>query len=350
LEKHAELPAAELKQIWRQKADAHKAVIAHLRAGNLERAFTRLDKLGMLLAPENRHEVLAGDYVAAVKRHQSALVISPTHAEGERLIAQIRSKLKSPGKLGSDEREFVQLKNLQWTEAQRSDAQNYRAGLVVQFHQNVSGFQRGERVTVTGREPGRVQVGRNNGESAFLPLDAAARFHVYESRTIALAAGEMIRITQNGFASDSQRLNNGDLKQVKGFTKNGGIKLTNGWVIPKDYGHVAHGYCVTSYNSQSKGVDVSAHRNGPGYAHGHGPTPPGLSVRIYDHCRRLRLPMPKPPKIFRLALTRIDPRSGSFPAWKRRNSFLLGGSIFMSESGSISVSANVVSGVMRPAK
>jgi ATP-dependent exoDNAse (exonuclease V) alpha subunit len=33
LEKHASLQAAELKEIWRQKADAHKAVVADLRAG-----------------------------------------------------------------------------------------------------------------------------------------------------------------------------------------------------------------------------------------------------------------------------------------------------------------------------
>jgi hypothetical protein len=31
LEKHASLPAAELKEIWRQKADSHKAVVADLR-------------------------------------------------------------------------------------------------------------------------------------------------------------------------------------------------------------------------------------------------------------------------------------------------------------------------------
>ena len=43
LEKHASLPAAELKEIWRQKMDAHKAVVADLRAGNLENAFKRLD-------------------------------------------------------------------------------------------------------------------------------------------------------------------------------------------------------------------------------------------------------------------------------------------------------------------
>ena len=83
----------------------------------------------------------------------------------------------------------------------------------------------------------------------------AARFQVYESRKIALAAGDMVRITQNGFTMDKQRLNNGDLKQVAGFTKDGDIKLANGWVIPKDYGNLTHGYCLTSYSSQSKGVD-----------------------------------------------------------------------------------------------
>jgi hypothetical protein len=37
--------------------------------------------------------------------------------------------------------------------------------------------------------------------------------------------------------------------------KSCGIKLSNGWVVPKDYGNLAHGYCVTSYSSQSKSVD-----------------------------------------------------------------------------------------------
>ena len=92
-------------------------------------------------------------------------------------------------------------------------------------------------------------------QTTLLPLDQAARFHVYESRQIVLAAGDMIRITQNGFTKDKRRLNNGDLKQVKGFTKDGDIKLTNGWVVSKDYGNLAHGYCLTSYSSQSKGVD-----------------------------------------------------------------------------------------------
>jgi conjugative relaxase-like TrwC/TraI family protein len=257
LEQHANLQAAELTQIRRQKADAHKAVVADLRAGNLENAFKRLDRLGMLreMDADQRHEALATDYTAAVSEGKSALVISPTHAEGERVTREIRAKLKAARKLAADEYEFIQLKNLQWTEAQRGDARNYQAGQVVQFHQNLAGFRRGERVTVKSHDASGVMVGRQNGGTASLPLDMAAHFQVYESRQIVLAAGDWIRITQNGFAKEKQRLNNGDLKQVKGFTKDGDIKLENGWVVSKDYGNLTHGYCLTSYSSQSKGVD-----------------------------------------------------------------------------------------------
>ena len=83
-----------------------------------------------------------------------------------------------------------------------------------------------------------VIVERQNGETALLPLNQAARFQAYESCKIALAVGDWIRITQNGFTKDKRRLNNGDLKQVKGFTKEGDIKLANGWVISKDYGNL----------------------------------------------------------------------------------------------------------------
>lgn len=257
LEKHADLQAAELKEIRRQNADSHKAIVADLRAGDLERAFTRLNKLGMLreFGPEDRHEALAADYVAAVEKGKSALVISPTHIEGERVITRIRERMKAAGKLRGEEREFIQLKNLQWTEAQRGDALNYQPDMVVQFHQNLTGFRRGERVKVKRRDGRTVEVERENGKAELLPLDKAARFQVYEARTITLAAGDKVRITQNGFTRDKQRLNNGELREIKGFTPGGDIKLANGWVLSKDYGNLTHGYCVTSYSSQSKGVD-----------------------------------------------------------------------------------------------
>jgi ATP-dependent exoDNAse (exonuclease V) alpha subunit len=172
-----------------------------------------------------------------------------------RMTQAIRAKLKAVRKLAADEYEFIQLINLQWTQAQRTDGRNYQSGQIIQFHQNVAVFRRGERATVTAWDDHGVAVVRQDGKTASLPMDVAARFQVYESRQIALAAGDWIRITQNGFTKDEHRLNNGDLKQVKGFTKDGDIKLDNGWVVSKDYGNLTHGYCLTSYGAQSKGVD-----------------------------------------------------------------------------------------------
>ncbi|HEY3913044.1 MAG TPA: MobF family relaxase [Verrucomicrobiae bacterium] len=258
LENHANLKAAVLQEIRRQKADEHKAVVAALRAGNLKEAMTRMEKLGMLreVSSENRHEKLAADYVAAVAKGKSALVISPTHAEGERVTAEIRARLKIAKKIGTVENDFLRLKNLQWTEAERSDGRRYVPGLVIQFHQNAPGFGRGERVTVTTRAlSGEIWAAKSNGQIVSLPLGHSARFQIYESQKIALAAGDWIRITQNGYTNEGHRLNNGELKRIRDFTQAGDIRLDNGWIMAKEYGNIAHGYCLTSYSSQSKGVD-----------------------------------------------------------------------------------------------
>ena len=53
------------------------------------------------------------------------------------------------------------------------------------------------------------------------------------------------------------RLDNGSVYEVDGFTKTGDIKLTNGFIVPKNYGGLTHGYVVTSHASQGKTVDVS---------------------------------------------------------------------------------------------
>ena len=51
------------------------------------------------------------------------------------------------------------------------------------------------------------------------------------------------------------RINNGDVFTVEGFTKDGDIRLENGKLLPKAYGHLNLGYVDTSYSSQGKTVD-----------------------------------------------------------------------------------------------
>ena len=100
---------------------------------------------------EERYRQLAADYVEAVADNKTALVVSPTHAEGDRITAEIRRHLHEAGKLGSDERTFRTFENANLTEAERGDAVNYQPGDVLIFHQNAKGFTRGERVDGRGQ-------------------------------------------------------------------------------------------------------------------------------------------------------------------------------------------------------
>ncbi len=156
-----------------------------------------------------------------------------------------------------EERKPTRLINQQWTEAQRSNPQSYRSGLVVQFHQNAPGFTRGQRFTVSSVSlDGCVHATDEHGRQHALPLGQSSQYQVYETQTLPLVPGDKIRITQNGFTVNGKhRLNNGAVYQLKRFTKTGDLKLTNGWVIGKDYGNLAHGYCQTSHVAQSKTVD-----------------------------------------------------------------------------------------------
>jgi len=259
LEKHAGLQAAELKNIRRQLHPTYRAAIADLRQGDIESGFAKLNTLGAIkeTSADSRHQQLAADYVQSVKDKKTVLVVSPTHAEGERVTNEIRQELKTLEKLGGDERELTQLKNLRWTQAQRADASQYRPGLVIQFHQNVPGFRRGEKVSVMGKEENQLRVQRADGTEDPLRLGGncrASAFSVYSTGVLPVATGEQIRITQNGYSRDGHRLNNGELRRVKGFDKAGDVVLDNGWVVAKDYGNLAHGYCATSHSSQGKSV------------------------------------------------------------------------------------------------
>ena len=89
LEETAGLRVAEVTEILRQQGDYKKAAEA-LSEGRTEEAFEELDKLGWIkqVPDADRYKQLAAAYLAAVAekkkdgKPKSALVVSPTHAEG----------------------------------------------------------------------------------------------------------------------------------------------------------------------------------------------------------------------------------------------------------------------------
>jgi ATP-dependent exoDNAse (exonuclease V) alpha subunit len=73
---------------------------------------------------------------------------------------------------------------------------------------------------------------------------------------LALAVGDRVRVTAGGKTKDGKhRLSNGSLLTVQGFNKQGDIIVDHGWVIDRDFGHLAHGYVVTSHASQGDTVE-----------------------------------------------------------------------------------------------
>ncbi len=257
MQKFAGLKVVEVTQIRRQEREDYRKAVAALSKGDLRSAFRQLDELGAIVEVEDsaeRYKVLAQDFLDLSRKGQPPLVVSPTHAEGARVTAAIREAKREAGLLGP-EKPFVQFHNLQWEEADRRRAENYREGLVVQFHQNVHGILRGELFRVTGRdENGAVRAVSDAGHKTVLPLKDAARFQVFEEREIQLARGDRIRITRNGKSDDGRRLNNGNVFTIQKFKADGKIVLDSGAVLDATHGHLTYGYCQTSHSAQSKSV------------------------------------------------------------------------------------------------
>lgn len=241
LQEYAGLPVGRLSEIWRQKHQGYKRIVADIAHGDRSGAFDGLAYLGWVQKVED-NAPLVDDYVAALDAKKTVLVVAPTHAEGDEVTADIRARLKRDSKLGKDDHEVRQLVAANWTEAERGDLERYDGSEVLVFHRNSGTFKAGQVVRVAEFQPGDH-------------WKSAAHFSVYHEAKLSVAASDTIRITANGKTADGHKLNNGSLYRVKGFAKNGSLVLDNGWTVAKDFGHLSHGYVSTSHAAQGKTVD-----------------------------------------------------------------------------------------------
>ncbi len=111
LETEAGLIPAEIRDIQRQNG-AYKQAVQSLSEGRTDDGFQQLNKLGWIKEVESdRYKEIAQEYVATVAGGETALVVSPTHLEGEWITREIRSELRQAGQIGNDERAFPVLEN-----------------------------------------------------------------------------------------------------------------------------------------------------------------------------------------------------------------------------------------------
>jgi conjugative relaxase-like TrwC/TraI family protein len=259
---HAGLQLATLKTIRRQQGEYREAV-EHVAEYRLQDAFEKLDDMGAFVevASDVRHETLAREYLQAIAEGKTALVVSPTHAEGRAVTALIRSGLRECGVLGVT-RHMPGLQKMDIQDADIPLPRIYRQGWVIELRRNAAGYRKGTRLQVTSADRNGVNARDPSGaEVAFDVQQWAGRFHVYEPVAIPLAIGERIRITETGKSLEGVEVRNGSLHTIEGFTAQGDIKLRadasdqSPIILSQHFAHLAHGYCTTSYAAQSKTVE-----------------------------------------------------------------------------------------------
>lgn len=263
LEKYSGLQMATLKAVVRQSG-FYRDAVEQISLGNMEKGVDILDRklhaVKEIADKSERIAALVSDYLRAVEERKTALVVSPTHKEANLVTAGIREGLKERGLLAGDEKEVLRLVSLNYTNAQKQHFANYEPGQVIEFSQNTKGvFKMGARFYVISvDDKGKIGLCSNpkaKTPTHFLPLNAPERFNVYQADQLPLTVNDEIRITKGGKDYDGQRLSNGAVYRVTGFTKGGHIKLNNGRMLDKEFGFLSHAYATTSHSSQGATVD-----------------------------------------------------------------------------------------------
>lgn len=254
---------AEVSKIHRQKNGAYKSAVESLSKGQTKEGFDKLDSIGaiMEMAPEKITETLVADYMDALKRGKNALIISPTHRQGENITHVVRQRLREEGYIGKKEIPALSMVNENLTEAQKGDWRNYQPGQWVQFNLNMPGLKRGSRWAVEKAGEKEVMLKNTEGKTASLPLQQATKFELFRLKEIALAKGDMVRVTKNSLDESGKLLSNGLTYHVASVDKEGNIQLRNtvsgaSYAVSNTrFGHIAHAHCITSHASQGKTVD-----------------------------------------------------------------------------------------------
>ncbi|MBK9187724.1 MAG: relaxase domain-containing protein [Phycisphaerales bacterium] len=283
LQKHAGVSSVRMTEIVRQKGALKQAIDAFAN-GRARDGLHQLKALGMVSEHKQGdvYERAAKDYALATKNPRAKVLAgAPTRGEADKFTKQIRETLKDQKRLKKP-KVFEQLKPVDGTLADRSRSDFYKRGQVIKFTRNTGfqvphlkerwGFKAGSRWSVVGHLPLNTVLIRNDKmQLAHLPLKKAEAFSVFERGKIEIAQGDLLKVTANSkvhsiaehlvqaasgvFIKPTRELHNGSIHRTTGRTRDGNIMLENGYVVPKDFGHLEHGYVQSSFSLQGQTCD-----------------------------------------------------------------------------------------------
>jgi hypothetical protein len=147
------------------------------------------------------------------------------------------------------------LRNLSWTDAEKSDAEHYTVGQVVQINRHLKDYALGEQLEVVSVSNDGVKAVSSTGRHKLLPLQNPRAFSVHEKDRLEICEGELIRITGNSRTAEGQRLCNGSTFKVDYIAHDGAIVLENGHRLAQNFKNLDWGYALTSHAIQGMTFD-----------------------------------------------------------------------------------------------
>jgi len=268
IERHSGVKPVELHRIRRQdpalgrdyeernQIRAYRKAVESAAAGKVSESFGRLDKMGAVVACglTDQADKLADEYLRLTERDASGVVVSQTWAEVHRVNLRIRDALKAKGLLGTNDTVVQALDRLDLTNAQKRDERFYPKDAVVVFNQKIRQAEPGAKGKVAGIVKAGVLV-EVAGRFVTVSNKMLDRISVCLPRELALASGDRLHVKANRKLVSGGLVTNGELVTVKAVCADGGIELTDGRVLDREFREFLPGYAVTSYGSQGKTVD-----------------------------------------------------------------------------------------------
>ena len=147
------------------------------------------------------------------------------------------------------------LRNLSWTDAEKSDPEHYERGMVVQINRHLKNYALGEQLEVVSVSNDGVKALNSAGRHKLLPLQHPRAFSVHEKDRLEICEGELIRITGNSRTAEGQRLCNGSSFKVDYISHDGAIVLENGHRLGRNFKNLDWGYALTSHAIQGQTFD-----------------------------------------------------------------------------------------------
>lgn len=261
IQKYAGISPITVSKIQRQKNNDYKKAVEFLSDAKIEHGFKKLDQIGAINEIEDtktRIEAVAHDYFDSTynsKKPKNTLVVSPTHAEANLITNEIRNKMRNEKILVGEERLFISYKSLQFTNAEKQNADSYQIGQTIKYHQNVKGITAGTKLKVSSVCDNKILAVDHKNKIHEIDKQTSDRFNVFEESKISVSVGDKIRITENCKGLDGKRLFNGTSHYITDFDKLGNIKLSNGSTLSHLSGSFSYGYVMTSHASQGKTAD-----------------------------------------------------------------------------------------------